>query len=143
MQYRLTTMRANWQQVVTRVLLALAVLLASVSTASLASPAAGHSTIHLTARGTLPGIEPAVLRDRVAALNQAVERPDRSGRLLPVLIGMLVAVLAAGIGLRRRRLWSDPVSVRSQTWPPSSKLARRPASSRPDRCPAPVPTGVG
>ncbi len=99
MQYRLTTMRANRQQLVTRVLLALVVLLASVSTASLAAPAAGHSTMHLTVGRTLPGIEPAILRDRLPSLHPAVERPDRSGRLVPVLMGILAAALAVAHSL--------------------------------------------
>lgn len=91
-------MQANRQQQATRVLLVLAVLLGSVWTASVAAPAAGHSTIHLTASHPLPGIEPAILRDRLPALRPPVERPGPSGRLIPVLLGMLVAALVVAYG---------------------------------------------
>lgn len=98
MQYGRTAMQANRQRQATRVLLVLVVLLASVWTASVAAPAAGHSTIHLTASHPLPGIEPAILPDRLPALRPPVERPGPSGRLLPVPLGMLVAALAVAYG---------------------------------------------
>jgi hypothetical protein len=98
MQYGRTAMQANRQQQATRVLLVLAVLLASVWTAGVAAPAAGLSTIHLTGSHPLPGIEPAILRDRLPVLRPPVERPGPSGRLVPVLVGMLVAALAVAYG---------------------------------------------
>jgi hypothetical protein len=91
-------MQANRQQQATRVLVVLAVLLASVGTASVAAPVAAHSSIHLTASHPLPGIEPATLRDRLPALRPPVERSDPTGRLLPVLLGVLVAALAVAYG---------------------------------------------
>jgi hypothetical protein len=117
MQYGQTAMQARrWQQA-PRVLLALAVLLASVSTARLAAPTAGHPTSHLRASRTLPGIEPAILRDRLPVVRPPVERLGQSGRLLPVLIGVLVAAVAVVCGLRAGR-------------PCSSGLARARALAR-------------
>jgi hypothetical protein len=97
MQYGRTAMQASRQQA-TRVLLVLAVLLVSVWTASIAAPAAGHSTTHLTASHPLSGIEPAILRDRLPALRPPVERSGPTGRLLPVLLAVLVAALAVAYG---------------------------------------------
>jgi hypothetical protein len=123
MQYGRTAMQANRQQQATRVLLVLAVLLASVWTASAAAPAAGHSTIHLTASHPLPGIEPAILRDRLPALRPPVERSDPTGRLLPVLLGVLVATLAvaygcagqsrSGLAGAKSLVWSTPRKTRA------------------------------
>jgi hypothetical protein len=106
-------MQANRHQQTTRVLLVLAVMLASVWTGVLAAPAAGHPTIHLTASRPLPGIEPAILGDRLPALRPPVERPGPSGRLVPVLLGMLVAALAVAYGVCARRPRSGLARARS------------------------------
>jgi hypothetical protein len=99
-------MQANRQQLATRVLLVLAVLLVSVCMGSHAAPAAGQPINYLTASRALPGIEPAVLRDRLPALRPPVDRSGQSGRLVPVLLGMLVAALTVGYGRSARRLRS-------------------------------------
>jgi hypothetical protein len=112
MQYRRTAMQANRRQQATRVLLVLAVLLASVWTASLAAPA-GHPTNHLTDSRPLLGIEPAILRDRLPMVRPLVERPGQSGRLVPVLLGMLAAALAVGYRVAARRPRSGLAPARS------------------------------
>jgi hypothetical protein len=103
MQYGRIAMRANWQRPATRMLLVLVVLLASAWTGGAAAPAAGQPVSHLTASHVLPGIEPAVLRDRLPALRPPVDRPSQSGRPMPVLLGMLVVAFAVGCGVRRGR----------------------------------------
>jgi hypothetical protein len=102
-------MQANRQQLVTRVLLVLAVLLVSVWMGSHAGPAAGQPINHLTANSSLPGVEPAVLRDRLPALRPPVDRSGQSGRLVPVLLGILVAAHTVGYERCTRRLRSGVV----------------------------------
>ena len=100
------------QQPATRVLLALAVVLGSLWVGGLAARPAdtpdGLAAIH-----TQPGIEPAVLRDRAPALRPPVDRSDPSGRLLPALLGMLAAALAAAGGMRSGRSRPGMARVRS------------------------------
>jgi hypothetical protein len=101
------------RQQATRVLLVLAMVLASVWTGRLAASAADHPTNHLTASRPLPGIDAAILRDRLPALRPPVERPSQSRRLVPVLPGMLAAALAVAYGRYARRVRSGWARVRS------------------------------
>jgi hypothetical protein len=92
-------MRTQRQQPTTRVLLALAVALGSLCVGGLAARPA-DTPDGLTAIHTQPGFEPAVLRDRAPMLRPLANRSDPSGRLLPVLFGLLVAALGAAAAVR-------------------------------------------
>jgi hypothetical protein len=106
-------MRIQRQQSVTRMFLVLAMVLASLWAGGLAVSAMGDPADQLAASRPLPGIESAILRDRLPALGALVERPGPSGRLVPVLLGMLVAVLAVVYGVCAGRLRSGRGRVRS------------------------------
>ncbi len=88
-------MRMHRQQQATRGLLVLAVLLASLWTGGLVASTAGDAADGLATSRAQPGIQPAALRDRALAVRQPVERPGPQGRLVPLLLGALAAVLAA------------------------------------------------
>lgn len=113
MQYRRTAMRTNRRQQATRALLVLAVLVGSVWTASLGAPVAGDATNHLTTSRPLPGVEPAILQDRLPVVRPPVERPGHGGRLGPALLGVLVAALA--VASRRYAGWSRPGLARARS----------------------------
>jgi hypothetical protein len=93
--------------------LVLAVLLGSLWAAGLATPAAGNAADQLAASRSLPGLEAAAPRDRVPALRPPDQRPSQSGRLVPVLLGMLAAALTVGFGVGARRLRSGLAAGRS------------------------------
>ena len=97
----------------TRVFLVLAMVLASLWAGGLASSAAGSAADQLAASRSLPGLEPAVPRDGVPALRPPDQRPAQSGRLVPVLLGMLAAALAVGCGVGAGRLRSGLAAGRS------------------------------
>jgi hypothetical protein len=113
MQYGRSAMRANRQQLATRALLVLALLLASVWTGSHAGAVAGQPFGHLTAGRPLQGVEPADLRDRLPAVRPPVDRSGQSGRLVPLLLGALAAALAVAHGRSARRLRSGWARARS------------------------------
>jgi hypothetical protein len=142
MQHGRIAMRGNRQQLATRVVLMLTVLLASVWTASPA-PAASHATDQLTASRPLPGIEPTILRDRLPVVRPLVERQGQGGRLPLALLVVLVAALA--VAYRRYAGWSRPglAPARPPVLSAPEGLERHPASSRPDPCLTPAMTGVG
>ena len=98
-------MRMRRQHSAIRVFLVLAMVLASLWAGGLASSGVGRSADQLAASRSLPGLEPAAPRDRVPALRPPDQRPGQSGRLLPVLLGMLAGActLAYGVGAGRRR----------------------------------------
>jgi hypothetical protein len=125
-QYGRAAMWVQRRQSATRAFLVLAVLLASVWIGGQAAPAAGQPVNHLTASRSLPGVEPAVLPDRVPALGAPVERPGQSGRLVPVLLGILATGLAVGSGVGGGRLRSGLAAVRSLV-----RLAQRAALAPP------------
>jgi hypothetical protein len=106
-------MRMQRQQSATRVFLVLAIVLVSLWAGGLASSAVGSSADQLAASRSLPGVEPAALPDRVPPLRPAADRPGPSGRLVPVLLGMLVAAFAVGYGLGAGRLGSGLAAARS------------------------------
>lgn len=93
------------QHSATRVFLVLAMVLASLWAGGLVSSDAGGTAGQLAASRALPGLEPAAPRDRVPALRPPDQRPSQSGRLLPVLLGMLAGAYALvyGVGAGRRR----------------------------------------
>jgi hypothetical protein len=101
------------RQQATRVLLVLAMVLASVWTGRLAASAADHPTNHLTASRPLPGIDAAILRDRLPALRPPVQRLTQSGRLVPLLLGVLATALAVAYGVGAGRLRSGLARARS------------------------------
>jgi len=115
-------MRMDRQQQATRVLLVLAVLLASLWTGGLVASTAGDAADGLATSRAQPGIQPAALRDRALALRRPVDRPGPQGRLVPLLLGALAAVLAA-----RRLLagWLRPCLTRGRSLVRSSPLAAR------------------
>jgi hypothetical protein len=104
-QYGQTAMRMQRQPSATRAFLVLAMVLASLWAGGLASSAAGDAADQLAASRALPGLEPAAPRDRVPALRPPVQRPAQSGRLVPVLLGILGAAcaVASGVGAGRLR----------------------------------------
>jgi hypothetical protein len=104
-QYGQTAMRMQRQPSATRAFLVLAMVLASLWAGGLASSAAGDAADQLAASRALPGVEPAAPRDRVPALRPPVQRPAQSGRLVPVLLGILAAAcaVASGVGAGRLR----------------------------------------
>jgi hypothetical protein len=112
-QYRRTTMRERRRQRATRGLVVLAVLLGSLWAGGLASSTAGGTAGQLTASRPLLGVEAAALPDRPPALRPSTERPDPTGRLLPLLGGLLAGSLAVVSGARDRRRRSGPTPARS------------------------------
>jgi hypothetical protein len=106
-------MRVTRGRPATRMVLVLAVLLGSLWAAGLATPAAGNAADQLAASRSLPGLEAAAPRDRVPALRPPDQRPSQSGRLVPVLLGMLAAALTVGFGVGARRLRSGLAAGRS------------------------------
>ena len=112
-QYGQTAMRMQRRRSTTRVFLVLAMVLASLWAGGLASSATGNAADQLAASGSLPGLEAAAPRDRVPALRPPDQRPSQSGRLVPVLLGMLAAALTVGFGVGARRLRSGLAAGRS------------------------------
>jgi hypothetical protein len=115
-------MRTERQQPATRILLALAVVLGSLWVGGLAARPA-DAPDRLAAIHTQLGIEPATLRDRAPALRPPVGRSDPSGRLVPVLLGMLAATLVAADGMRAGR--SRPGMARARSLARSTRLEPR------------------
>ena len=112
-QYGQTAMRMQRQHSATKAFLVLAMVLASLWAGGLASSAAGNAADQLAASGSLPGVEPAAPRDRAPALRPPDQRPSQSGRLVPVLLGMLAAALTVGYGAGAGRLRSGMAAGRS------------------------------
>ena len=124
-------MGVNRRPHLTTAIVVLAVLLGSLWAGGLAVPAAGGPAGQLTAGASLPGIEPAALPDRAPALRPSVERPGPDGRLLPLLLGMLLAALAAPFGLPARWRGPDPARAGSLL-----RCTRREARAPPSLQPA-------
>jgi hypothetical protein len=112
-QYGQSAMRMQRHHPAARAFLVLAIVLASLCVGGLASSAAGNSADQLTASRALPGVEPAAPRDRVPALRPPVQRPTPSGRLVPMLLGMLATALAVVFGMGAGRLRSGLAAARS------------------------------
>ena len=112
-QYGRTAMWRRRQHTATRAFLVLAMVLASLWAGGLVSSAAGNSADRLAAGRSLPGVEPAAPPDRVPALRPPVQRLTQSGRLAPVLLGMLAAAFAAAYGVAAGRLRSGFAAGRS------------------------------
>jgi len=115
-------MRMDRQQQATRVLLVLAVLLASLWTGGLVASTAGDAADGLATSRAQPGIQPAALRDRALALRQPVDPPGPQGPLVPLLLGALAAALAAH---RLLAGWLRPRLTRGRSLVRSSPLAAR------------------
>jgi hypothetical protein len=112
-EYGRTAMRMQRQHSVTGAFLVLAMVLVSLWAGGLAASAAGNAADQLATSGSLPGVEPAAQRDRVPALRPPDQRPSQSGRLVPVLLGMLAAAFAAAYGFAAGRLRSGFAAGRS------------------------------
>jgi hypothetical protein len=112
-EYGRTAMRMQRQHSATGAVLVLAMVLASLWAGGLAASAAGNAADQLATSGSLPGVEPAAPRDRVPALRPPEQRPSQSGRLVPVLLGMLAAAFAAAYGVAAGRLRSCFAAGRS------------------------------
>lgn len=122
-------MRTQRQQPATRVLLVLAVVLGSLWVGGQAARPA-DAPDRLAAIPTQPGFEPAALGDRVPVLRPPVGRSDPGGRLLPALLGMLVAAVAVAGRMRAGR--SRPGSARVRSLARSTQLEpRAPPSLQP------------
>jgi hypothetical protein len=122
-------MRTQRQRPATRVLLVLAVVLGSLWVGGLAARPA-DAPDRLAAIPTQPGFEPATLGDRAPVLRPPVGRSDPSGRLLPTLLGMLVAAVVVAGGVRARRPRPRMAQTRSLAW--STQLEpRAPPSFQP------------
>ena len=112
-QYGRTAMRMQRQHSATRVFLVLAMVLASLGAGALASSVAGGVADQLAASRSRPGLESAAPRDRVPALRPPDQRPSQSGRLLPLLLGMLAGACALVYGVGAGRLRSGLAAGRS------------------------------
>jgi hypothetical protein len=123
-------MRTSRQRQATTVTVALAVLLGSLWAGGLDPSATGDPTAQLSVTRPMPGIEAAVLPDRAPALRPSAERPDPAGRLLPLLVGLLLAAFAATFGLAARWLRSEGAAVGSLAWS-SHREARAPPHLQP------------
>jgi hypothetical protein len=112
-QYGQSAMRMQRQHSAARVFLVLAMVLASLWAGELASSAAGRSADQVAASRAGPGVEAAAQRDRVPALRPPVQHPTKSGRLVPLLLGMLATALAVAYGVGAGRLRSGSARARS------------------------------
>jgi hypothetical protein len=97
-------------------LVVLAVLLGAVWVGGLATRSTDDPADQLTTSRPLLGLEPGVPPHRAPALRPSTERPDPGGRQLPLLLGLLVAAVAAGRGPRAQRLRSTRVQAPSLVW---------------------------
>jgi hypothetical protein len=123
-------MRVHRRQRAIMGMVVLAVLLGSLWVGGLAASAAGDPAGQLTTSRPLLGVEPAIPPHRAPALRPSAERPDPGGRLVPLLLGLLVAAIAAGHGRRARPLRSTRAQARSLVW--CTRLqARAPPSLQP------------
>jgi hypothetical protein len=112
-KYGRSAMRMRRQQSATRAGLVLAMVLASLWAGGLTASAAGNPADQLAASRSLPGVEPAAPRDRVPALRPMIQRPSQSGRLVPVLLGIVATALAVAYGGGAGRLRSGLAAARS------------------------------
>jgi hypothetical protein len=108
-------------------LVVLAMLLGSLWAGALA---AGTSAGQLTATRAGLGADASVPPDRAPALRPAPERPDPGGRLLPLLLGLLAAVLGVTSGLRPRPSGLELGPAGPLAWP-GQRAARAPPSLQP------------
>jgi hypothetical protein len=106
-------MRMQRQHSATKLFLVLAMVLASLWAGGLVSSAAGDAADQLAASRSLPGVDAVAPRDHVPALRPPVQRPSQSGRLVPVLLGMLAAAFIVGYGVGAERLRSGLATARS------------------------------
>jgi hypothetical protein len=131
-QYGRALMGDQRRQLGTRVLLVLAVALASLWAGGLAGGGlgAGDRAGQLAAGRSPAGIDAAVAPQPAPSLRPASERPEPAGRQVPLLLGALAAALAlasqAPAGERR------PGSARARSQvPPAPRGARAPPGLQP------------
>jgi hypothetical protein len=122
-------MRVNRQRRATTGLVVVAVLLGSLWAGTPAVSRGSGPADQLTANRPQLGLE-AVPPDRAPALRPSVQRPDPGSRHLPLLLGMLVAALAAISRPMARRRRSDRARVGVLVWSTQHE-ARAPPSLQP------------
>jgi hypothetical protein len=123
-------MRTHRQRQATTGLVVLAALLGALWAGGLAARSSGDPADRLTTGRPALGVDAAVPPQRAPVLRPSTERPDPGGRLVLLLLGLLVAALAAGHGPHARRHRSTGAQARAPAW--SSHLeARAPPSLQP------------
>jgi hypothetical protein len=122
-------MRVNGQRRATTGLVVVAVLLGSLWAGALAGSRVSDPADRLTASRSQLGVE-AVPPDRAPALRPSVRRPDPGSRHIPLLLGMVVAALAATSRPRARRRRSDRARVGLLVWS-TQREARAPPFLQP------------
>jgi hypothetical protein len=123
-------MRVQRQRRATTGLVVLAVLLGLVWAGAPTASGAGSPVDRMASSGSTLGVEAAVPPDRAPVLRPTAERPDRGGRLLPLLLGMVVAALVASLGPGARWLRSGLAPVGPLARPPRLD-ARAPPTLQP------------
>jgi hypothetical protein len=116
-------MRMSRQHHATRVLLVLAVVLASLWAGGLVASTAGDTAGRLATSRAQPAIQPAAPWDRALAVRPLAEHPGSQGRPVPLLLGALAAALAAAIRLLAG--WLGPRRTRGRSLVRSSPPAAR------------------
>jgi hypothetical protein len=106
-------MRTHRQRRATTGLVVLAALLGTLWAGGLAARPTDDPADRLTTSRPLPGFEPAVPPQGAPALRPLAERPDPGDRLVPLLLGLLAAAVAAGRGPHARRRLSTRAQGRS------------------------------
>jgi hypothetical protein len=109
-------MRMNGQRQATTGMVLLAVLLGMLWVGGLAARSTDDPADQLTASRPILGVEPAVPPHRAPALRPSAQRPDPGGRLVPVLLGLVVAAIAAGHRPSARRRRSSRARAPSLVW---------------------------
>ena len=99
-QYRRAAMRVHRRARATTGLVVLALLLGSLWAGALGGSSAGSPADRLAPSRSLVVVRAAVLPDRAPALRPSAERPEPGS---PLLLGMLLAALAAAFTLSPRR----------------------------------------
>jgi hypothetical protein len=128
-EYRRTTMRVNRQRRATTGLVVLAVLAGSLWAGALAGSRVSGPADQLTASHARLGVE-AVPPDRAPALRPSAQRPNPGSPHIPLVLGMVVAALAAMSRPRARRRRSDRARVGALVWS-TQREARAPPRLQP------------
>ena len=115
-------MRVQRQAHATTAFVVLAILLGSLWAGVLGASGPGPPVDQLTASRSLLGLEAAVLPERVPALYPSAERPEPSGRLIPLLLGLLAASVTVADGVPTRRGRAGPAPA----WLPTLASLRGP-----------------
>jgi hypothetical protein len=131
-QYGRGLMGDRRRQLGTRVLLVLAVALASLWVGGLAAGGldAGDPAAQLAAGRSLPGIDAVVAPQRLPSLRPASERPEPAGRQVPLPLGPLAVALALAYQARAGERRPGIARARSLA-PAATRGARAPPRLQP------------